>query len=94
MKKKIGTSTGVAGASSSDEFAKGNTPPNIDVIEGKAVIVQSCVTFPTSHLSSSHSIRIIVAQRREFRIDDPNKSGSNDDLRDDGRRQLMIFAIR
>ena len=46
-----------------------------------------------TRLSFSHSIRIIVEQRREFRIDDPNKSGSNDDDRDDGRRQLMIFTF-
>ena len=80
--KKIGMSAGVAavaaaaaaGASLSDEFAKGKSPPNIDVIEGKAVIVQPCATFPTSHLSFSHSIRIIVEQRRELRIDDPNEN--------------------
>ena len=68
-------SAAAAAGASPDEFAKEEIPPpNIRKDEGKAVIVQPCATFPTSHLSFSHSIRIIVEQRRELRIDDPNEN--------------------
>ena len=45
-----------AGASFTDEFAEGESPPNIDAIEDKAVMVQlgcTCAKFPTTHLSIS-----------------------------------------